>query len=116
MKTKKEIQQGDISFHLIDEVPANAKKIEHNGLFVVAHGEVSGHQHQLVGEGFDLFEDEKGFYLKVNNSDSCRIEHYNSITKEKAEHNTKTFEQSIYIKRHEERYNPFTKQLERTQD
>ena len=63
----KEFNQGDISFHVIEEIPANAKKIEHNGLFIVAYGEGSGHQHQLVGNGFDIFQDEKGYYVKINN-------------------------------------------------
>ena len=111
----KNYRHGDISLHKINEIPQGAKKIElKDELYVLALGETSGHQHQLVGIGFEVFEDEKGLYVKVNRP--TELEHFDVNTKQKAEHNTITIQPGIYIKRHEQSFNPFDEQIHKTID
>ena len=111
----KEVQHGDISLHFLDKIPDSAKKISiENNIFILAVGESSFHQHQLVGTGFEVFEDDKGVYVKVNRPTG--LEHFDINTKQKAEHNTITIQPGIYIKRHEQSFNPFDEQINRTID
>lgn len=112
---KKALQHGDISFHFVDEIPATAKKIEHkiNEPYIVAYGEQSGHQHRILGD-FEIFEDEKGLYFKVNRP--SQVEHWNNNTQQKAEHDTKILQPAIYIRRHEQTFNPFTEELNKVVD
>lgn len=59
-------RQGDVGVLKIPAIPANAKKIKHNG--VLAYGEVTGHKHQLVGGRVKFFrtdEDPNRLYFRV---------------------------------------------------
>jgi hypothetical protein len=112
------IQHGDISIHPLKELPKNLKKLKHSGVFVVAIGEGSGHQHRVKTiereDSFDIYQDNNGYYLSVKNP--VEIDHFNINTGKKAEHNTAIIERGFYIIKHEERYNPFTKELEKVMD
>jgi len=50
-------RQGDIII-VEAELPKAAKEIEHDG--VLAYGEVTGHKHQLIGNGVKYFRDDRG--------------------------------------------------------
>ena len=116
---KKHIQHGDVNLHPIDKLPDGLIKIDHNGVFVVALGELTGHCHRVITkekENLEIFQDEKGrYYFSVKGK--TEIEHYNTISKTKAEHDTLPLEIGVnYSVDFEEDYNPFTELISRTQD
>ena len=115
MKTikPKPIQHGDISLHLVKELPQGLKKLPKTDCFVLAEGEATGHRHRLLGD-FDVYEDtEKNYWLDIK---EATIAHFNSLTKEKAEHDVVVIPQSIRIVKRERRYNPFTEEIKKSQD
>jgi len=57
-------RQGDIVITEVDVLPKAAKRISHDG--VLAYGEVTGHKHQIVGDGIKYFRDAPGdLYFEV---------------------------------------------------
>ena len=50
------IRHGDISFHPVKSIPKSAKQVKHNGSFVVALGETTGHKHVIKAPSFTNFE------------------------------------------------------------
>lgn len=60
MKKRKPFwRQGDVGILKIDKLPdGGAVEIEHDG--ILAYGEVTGHKHQLVGDGIKYFRDSSG--------------------------------------------------------
>lgn len=115
MQNKKyNIQHGDVSFHIVDGLPEGVKEINHNGVFVVREGELTGHQHRVKGK-FKLFQDERGNYYVL--TQNAVIEHYNRLTQKPAEHQELVFSpNTIYKIEFEERYNPFLEALEKVKD
>lgn len=118
-KEPKHIQHGDISFKPISELPKGLKKIDHNGTFVVALGELTGHCHRVITkekENLDIFQDEQGrYYFSVKGK--VEVEHWNTISNSPAEHKTLPFELGVnYVQDNEEDYNPFTELISKTQD
>ena len=56
-------QQGDVLLDLVT-LPVTAKRKE--GKAILAYGEVTGHCHEVMGEGVSVFEDEAGLlYVTV---------------------------------------------------
>lgn len=57
------IRHGDVNLISIAKLPKNLKEIKHNGEFVLAFGETTGHKHTLVvdrPELLKILEDEQG--------------------------------------------------------
>ena len=54
-KTTFQQRQGDLLFETVASVPNTARPTRDN---VLAHGEVTGHCHQIVGDGFDHYIDD----------------------------------------------------------
>lgn len=105
-------QHGDISLHKCDEKPKNLKKLDTN---ILAYGESSGHQHELVKGKYNLYETEDKQRLLEVLTPTC-LRHWNVNTNAPAEHKTLEIQPQIYWIKHEQKYNPFTKQLERVAD
>ena len=111
---KKNIQQGDLSFHLQDKLPEGLTEIKHNGIFQLAESETTGHIHRLKGD-FKVYQDKQGrYYLAA--TEQTEIEHFNTHTQKQAEHNTHTFSNAPYLVRNERSYNPFKLEIEKTVD
>ena len=53
---KKIIRSGDVNLIEVEKVPEGAKKVKHNGNFVMAKGEATGSVHALVGTKVNDFE------------------------------------------------------------
>ena len=118
-KEHKFIRHGDVGLHPINDLPKGLKKIEHNGIFVVALGELTGHCHRVITkekENLEIFQDEQGrYYFSVKGK--AEIEHYNTLTKSPAEHKPLPLEVGVnYSVDFETDYNPFTELISRTQD
>lgn len=113
------VQHGDCSFHPIDKLPEGLKKIDHNGTFVVAVGEATGHAHRIIAqekENLDIFQDEQGRYYLAIKGNGVEIEHRNIITDTPAEHKTLPLAEPFYRQEFEEDFNPFTEDLKRSVD
>ncbi len=110
--------QGDVSLHIISELPANLKPVKHNGIFKLAESEITGHIHRLktkVKEDLEILQDAQGnYYLEVKQP--IEIEHYDTIGRKQAEHDTLTIEPATYIVRHERNFNPFEQEIKRVSD
>jgi len=113
MKTKKHIQHGDVSFHAIEELPAELKPIKHNGEYVLVEGEKTGHCHRLKGK-FELFTDKDGNYY-IKNQESA-IEHWDKNTNQLAEHATKPLTMPFYIVKRENEFSPFNEEILKASD
>jgi hypothetical protein len=62
MTAKKQFRQGDLLFVEVTEVPTSARRLPHT---IVAEGELSGHLHEVIGEGVALYEDGDVKFLQV---------------------------------------------------
>lgn len=62
----RQIQQGDVLMYSVSSIPQGAKRIEPiDGKFVIAKGEVTGHQHVIEAKpGMELYENDGILYLK----------------------------------------------------
>ncbi len=91
-------RQGDISLHPIEKLPANIKKLEQKGFFVLAYGEATGHKHLLEEKeagSFEIYQDEQGRYI---------LEIKKPVLLSHPEHKTLTIEKGIYIQKNEREY------------
>lgn len=118
-KEIKFIRHGDVGLHPISELPKDLKKIEHNGIFIVAFGEMTGHCHRLITkekENLEILQDKDGRYYIQIKGDGVEIEHWNTLTQSPAEHKPLPLIAPFYKVDYEEDYNPITEELFRTQD
>ena len=59
----KSVRSGDVFLKVVTSLPVNAKKVAKNP--VLALGEISGHSHRLVGDQYELYQNEGRKYLQV---------------------------------------------------
>jgi hypothetical protein len=91
--------QGDVSIIKIEKVGKEVRFESMKNGFIVAEGEISGHNHSLVAEPKTLVEiakDENGFYLKVTGG-SVKMNHQ--------EHATQTIGEGLYFIGRQYEYN-----------
>jgi hypothetical protein len=94
-------RHGDLSFHPITEIPKDAEKINHNGKFVLARGEHTGHAHVLTldkPEELKIFKDATGrmFFAISEKTRNAVITH--------EEHKTIVLAPGIYEMKHEREF------------
>jgi len=77
------IRHGDVNIHQVSAV--KGKIVEHNGSFIVAHGE-SGHSHKITCERMVIRQDEKGFYLSLQEDGYLSHEEHKTITVPKGDY------------------------------
>lgn len=76
----KVFRQGDVLLRQIKGIPKTAKRQKRAGSIVLALGEVTGHKHQILDDGVDVFVKEDGtMYLKVANGAELRHEEHGTI-------------------------------------
>jgi len=110
LKNFKGARQGDLSFHPIDKLPANLKKIEHNGSFVLAKGEFTGHSHRVLvadPQQINIYQDRYGRYV-LEIKDKTEIVH--------EEHKTIILQPGIYIQEIEQERDPFLDAIRQVKD
>jgi hypothetical protein len=100
-------RHGDISFHPISELPKGLKEIAHDGTFILARGEHTGHSHVIASPKINIFQDKEGRYV-LEVKQEAKITHQ--------EHNTITLQPGIYIQHQEEERDPFLQQIKAVQD
>lgn len=67
--TKQTLHQGDTQWYSVDQIPANAKKVEKQ---FIAASERSGSFHALFGN-YDMYETENGFIIDAH--EECILNH-----------------------------------------
>jgi len=108
------IQHGDVGFHPIQKLPKNLKEIKHDGIYIVALGEQTGHAHQLKGN-FKVLEDKKKLRF-IMIMGKTEIEHWNTLVQSPAEHKTLPLTAPFYEVKIEEDYSPITEEIYKTND
>lgn len=63
----KQQQQGDVCLDLV-RLPTNARRKE--GRAILAYGEATGHLHEVIGGGVELYEEGDVMYVVVHNNDA----------------------------------------------
>lgn len=72
------LQQGDVLMRQVEAVPQEAKPKA--GRAILAHGEVTGHCHEAIGEGVEVFERDGVLYLSAPNGATVKHEEHKPIT------------------------------------
>lgn len=70
-------QQGDVLLRGITEIPTTAQPKP--GRAVVAYGEVTGHCHEVIGEGVVVFDDNGTLYVSVPHGGRIQHEEHHAI-------------------------------------
>lgn len=74
------IQQGDVLFKSVKDIPTSAKPIKKTQRgYVLAEGEVTGHAH-VITEEVDLWSTDKVKYLKNDSPVEVNHEEHNTVT------------------------------------
>ena len=73
----KQIQQGDVLITLA-AIPKKATKKD--GRAIVAYGEVTGHCHEVIGEGVEVFEQDGTLYVSAPKGGTIQHEEHKPIT------------------------------------
>ena len=114
LEKSKFIQHGDVGLHPINKLPEGLIEIKHNGEFIVALGEATGHAHRVKGD-FKLYQDKDGRYYFATQGKTS-VDHYNTITRSPAEHKELPMVAPFYYADFEDDYNPITEELSKTRD
>jgi hypothetical protein len=100
----KQVRQGDV-FLQKGVLPAGAKKHRKSGPIILAHGEVTGHCHQILDfDSVDMYTDEKG-ETWVSSDKPFTLVH--------DEHGPVTFEPGCYNVSRQREYDVFEERQER---
>lgn len=72
-------RHGDLFFKPVKKV--EGKEIKHQGSFVLAEGETTGHKHVITAERMEIRQAENGrFYLSLGNGGTVTHEEHKTIT------------------------------------
>jgi len=71
------IQQGDVLIRR-QAIPKAAKKKE--GRAIVAYGEVTGHCHEVIGDGVEVYEENGTLYVSAPHGGTIQHEEHKPIT------------------------------------
>lgn len=70
-------QQGDVIGRKVATIPATAKRKE--GRAIVAYGEVTGHCHEVIGEGVEVYEENGTLYVSAPHGGRIQHEEHKPI-------------------------------------
>lgn len=104
------LRHGDLGFTELEKIPEGLTKIEHDGSFILAYGEHTGHAHRLAvakKSDVEIYKDNEGRYV-LNVKKPATLSH--------EEHKTITFQPGIYFQRNEREYDPFLNEIRTVQD
>ncbi len=76
---KKIFRHGDLTLRPVEKI--EGKEVKHNGSFVVAEGETTGHKHLLTAERMVVRQDAEGrYYLDLGSDGKLTHEEHKTIT------------------------------------
>lgn len=101
------LRHGDVTLTEIDALPEGLKKVENNGSFVLALGEVTGHKHVLTADKLEVFQDPEGRnYFKLISEGKLSHE----------EHKTLTVAPKIFVQNAEREFDHFNRAIRQVID
>lgn len=103
------VRHGDVPIHQLAEIPATAEKVEHNGKFTLAWGEVTGHHHTLYAkkkDDMDIYKIGETFFINLKVDVPLRHQEHKEIV----------IPAGIYGVGMETEYDPYLKRLTRVID
>lgn len=77
-KSLPSIQQGDVLIRGVSAIPREAKRKD--GRAVLAYSEVTGHCHEAIGEGVEVFEQDGALYLSAPDGATVQHEEHKPVT------------------------------------
>ena len=83
---KKVYTQGDVCLVQMDKLPKDAKKVDTNGVIILAEGELTGHAHRIFSDTAVLWKTGEDDYIQTKVPEKVVHE----------EHPAGTFEPGIY--------------------
>lgn len=102
------VRHGDVPLHKISKVPKGAEKLEHDGQFTLAWGEVTGHHHTLYAKKEDMEVYKVGNTFIVDLKVDVPLRHQ--------EHKELIVPAGIWTVGFEEEYDPYLKRMNRVID
>jgi hypothetical protein len=100
-------RHGDVDLLGIEKLPEGLKEIKHDGSFILAYGEATGHHHKITAERLRIYQDAEGkHYLQVG--ESAELTHQ--------EHKTITILPGIYRQEQEREYDYWSQSTRRVLD
>jgi hypothetical protein len=77
-----QLQQGDVLLEKIGAIPhrKEAKLKRHVRGWVLAEGEATGHAHEVIGDGVEVYEHDGVLYLSAPNGGTVKHEEHKTIT------------------------------------
>lgn len=102
-------RHGDLSFHPKTRKPTNIKEVKHEGSFVLALGEATGHKHVITApkKAMRIFKDAEG-RLVLELKEAATVTH--------EEHKPITIEPGVYVQENEREYDWFAETVQRVID
>lgn len=73
---ERQLQQGDVLIRSVKAIPRGAKKKENT---VVAYGEVTGHCHEVIGDGVEVYDVDGVLYVSAPNGGRIQHEEHRPI-------------------------------------
>lgn len=101
------IQQGDVLFHTVSELPTGLTEVICKDRVTFAEGEATGHHHSCVADGVRLYEDSAGTLW-------CGVEREATVTHQ--EHGPVTLAPGTYRIGIVREVDPFTDEIRRVAD
>lgn len=101
------IQQGDVLFHKVSNLPTGLTEVKNKGLVTFAEGEATGHHHSCVADGVQLYEDAEGTLW-------CGVEREATVTHQ--EHGPVTLSPGTYRIGIVREVDPFTDEIRSVAD
>lgn len=110
-------RQGDISLHIIDNIPAGATEITHSGTYALADSIISSASHRLEAQKgkstFQVYTHSGETYLNIMHK--TLLNHCNQDGSPK-DHSSILISGGKFIVKQEQEYDPFEKQLREVAD
>ena len=103
---KQTFRHGDLPIHPVSEKEVKGEVVKHNGSFVLALGEQTGHKHVITCERMTIRQDAHGYYLSLDSEATLTHE----------EHQTITLPPGIYFQGHEREHDWFLNATRRIVD
>lgn len=78
-KSSHKYQQGDVLLRQVHAIPPGGRLKRHARGWVVAEGEVTGHCHEVIGEGVEIYEKDGTLYVSAPHGGTMKHEEHKPI-------------------------------------
>jgi hypothetical protein len=85
-KIKGQYRQGDVLIQRVETIPASAVLQKHDGKIIVAHGEATGHAHQIDSTDADWWKHEEDQFVQVKTAAPLTHQEHSKIPLKRGRH------------------------------